>query len=175
VVSTGWARPQESNTVFYHHNCEMGPSCGMGLLQSTLCDLADKLLQASRSIRYCKLIVVIVNILRMACLWFICAIFCSWGYGVDSRKWNKPLPESSESLFTSAVLLFAFPFYRWNISREALRWRALMWNCVFIIHWAAKYINYFEGSSLQGSDAVSGGRVFPGTGLLRPAFISIRR
>lgn len=41
-----------------------------------------------------------------------------------------------------------------------------MWNFVLIIHCAAKDINYFEESSLQGSDAVSGGRVFLGTGLL---------
>ena len=46
-----------------------------------------------------------------------------------------------------------------------------MWNFVLIIHCAAKDINYFEESSLQGSDAVSGGRVFLGTGLLGPAFI----
>jgi hypothetical protein len=46
-----------------------------------------------------------------------------------------------------------------------------MWNCIFNVHCAAKDINYFEDSSLQGSDAISGGRVFPGTGLLGPAFL----
>jgi len=46
-----------------------------------------------------------------------------------------------------------------------------MWNSVLNIHCAAKDINYFEDSSLQGSDAVSGGRVFPGTGLLGSAFL----
>jgi hypothetical protein len=45
-----------------------------------------------------------------------------------------------------------------------------MWNGVLKVHRAAKDIGYFEDSSLQGSDIVSGGRVFPSTGLLGPAF-----
>ena len=46
-----------------------------------------------------------------------------------------------------------------------------MWNAVLNIHCAAKNINYFQDSNLQGSDAVSWGQVFPGTGLLGPVFL----
>ena len=52
VVSIQRARPQEPNTVFYHRNYEMGTSRGMGLLQSTLCDSAGKLLQVCRAIQF---------------------------------------------------------------------------------------------------------------------------
>ena len=46
-----------------------------------------------------------------------------------------------------------------------------MRNAVLNIHCAAKCINYFDDSSIQESDAVSGGRVFPGAGLLGPVFL----